>query len=87
MKITKYVLGIAKMREDRIRQPLARGLRAPSSIAPALCLLGALQGCAYAPPYPAHVLDDADPWINSISYLSEDELQRTCAFEERVLGC
>lgn len=88
MKITKYVLAVSQMREHRVRLPLAQAFRAlsRSSIAAALCL-GALQGCAYAPPYPAHVLDDADPWINSISYLPDDELQRTCAFAERVLGC
>ncbi|MGV3593103.1 MAG: hypothetical protein ACO1PZ_15555 [Gammaproteobacteria bacterium] len=66
--------------------------RSPGSFLSLRMILGcvalpALQACAYAPPYPAHVLDDADPWINSIRYLSDAELQQTCAFAERVLGC
>lgn len=60
------------------------GKQRTALLAAAFCTL---QGCAYAPPYPDHVLDDANPWINSIQYLPDAELQQTCALAERVLGC
>ena len=67
---------------ERIRKP--RILTLPA-IATGLTFF--LNGCALAPPYPDYVLDDADPWISSIEYLPDDELQKACAFQERVLGC
>jgi hypothetical protein len=79
MNIVEYIVN----RSVQPRHPVRARLGSVS----ALCALGALQGCSYAPPYPPHVLAAADPWINSIRYLPDDELQRTCAFDERVLGC
>lgn len=62
----------------------AHGLRKLCIVASASSVLC---GCALAPPYPDHVLDDADPWINSIQYLPDYELQQACAFQQKVLGC
>jgi hypothetical protein len=64
-----------------------RALRTLLFMATAVILMLALQGCAYSPPYPDHVLADADPWIYSVEYLPAEELQATCALRERVLGC
>jgi hypothetical protein len=64
-----------------------RALRTLLVMALAVIVMLVFQGCAYAPRYPEYVLDDADPWIHSIEYLPEDELQTACGFHERVLGC
>ena len=64
-----------------------RTLRILLGMALSVIVMHTLQGCAYAPPYPEYVLDDADPWISSIEYLPDEELQAACAFQERVLGC
>jgi len=64
-----------------------KALRTLSLMLYAVILAWALSGCAFAPPYPEYVLEKADPYITSISYLPDAELQRACGGPERMLGC
>ena len=56
-------------------------------LAAAVLITAFLTGCQFAPPYPEYVLDKADPWINSITYLPDAELQDACSGAARVMGC
>jgi hypothetical protein len=51
----------------------------------AVAVLAYCTGCAqllpdsaYAAPYPEHMLKDAEPWVSSVTYLPDHQLQAAC---------
>jgi hypothetical protein len=87
-RLSSKLLATARWRE-RTRIWKVLGLMAFAVAVLAYCTACAIiPDSAYIAPYPDRLLKDADPWITSIQYLPDAELQAECKRAPvRVHGC